>query len=265
MVLGWGIPFALALTAIFRKNKTEFVDSAGFRLLACWLLAHCIAIYLPLPVQRKFLMGAHIPLCALAGAALAGLLARIPGDLPKALGPLIVGVCAAGSALSLLTDIGRLDANVGTTAARPYLTLSEKAALDWLRKDATDGACLVSPDPSSIRRYPFQFAPHLAPQIAGLAHRTVYNGHWSETLNYGRKFSESLRFYQSDTPDEWRQILLKDNHISYILYVNKLSEGPPTTTVGESLPYSSVDWHENFPPWLVRTYQNPEITIFQVR
>lgn len=265
VLLGWGIPYALALVAAHRKNRSRFVDSSALALLVCWAATHLLASYLPVPVQRKFLMGAHVPICALAGVGLAGLLARIPGDLPKALGPLIVGLCAIGNLTGLLGQIGKLDANAGDTSSRPYLSFAERDALAWIEKNATDGAVIVAPDPSAARRFPFVFLPQLAPQVAGIAHQTVYNGHWSETLDYTRKIGATLQFFQAEADDAFRKNLVRENGIGYVLYSNSLAE--PLTDARGNVLYSPVVWNspEALPDWLEIAYQNSELTILKTK
>ncbi len=258
VALGLGLPLIFALVAVFRKDKSGFVNTAAWKLLACWLVAHLVAAYLPVPVQRKMLMGIHIPICLLAGVGLSGLLDSLSKDLAKTLGTVAVALSVPSNVLALLTDISRLDANAGTTAPRPYLTLGEKEGLEWLKQNATEGAVLVSPDPTAVKRYPGQFLPHLAPQIAGMAGRIVYNGHWSETLDYKTKISKSLRFFVEDTPDSDRQTLCSENGIRYVLYVNTLA-------LNELEGISTVRWSDTeHPDWLEPVFSNTDITIFKV-
>jgi hypothetical protein len=258
VALGLGLPLAFALVALARRGKGDFVDLPAFRLLACWLAAHLLCAYLPVPVQRKLLMGIHVPLCLLAGAGLSSLLGGLSKDMGRLLGPLALLLCVPGNVLSLLTDSGRLDANAGTTAARPYLTLAEKEALEWLKANATEGATLVGPDPASVKRYPGHFAPSLAPQVAGIAGRVVYNGHWSETFDYRRKFPTSLRFFSDQMTDKLRRSLCQDTGIRYILYPGALTDSPPEGFV-------SVLWSaESHPDWLEVAHKNAEITLFRV-
>ena len=266
VILGLGVPFALALVVAIRKDRERFTNPSSWLFLVCWAAAHLLASYLPVPVQAKFLMGAHVPICALAGVGLAGLLAKIPGDLPKALGPLIVGICAVGNLTGLLGQIGKLDANTGDTSSRPYLSTSERDALAWIEKNATDGAVLVAPDPAAARRFPFVFLPQLAPQVAGIAHRTVYNGHWSETLDYTRKTGATLQFFQTESDDAFRENLIRENKIGYVLYVNSLADGPITDANG-NVAYSPVAWKspESLPAWLEIAYQNLELTILKTK
>ncbi|MGC4042793.1 MAG: hypothetical protein QM758_03205 [Armatimonas sp.] len=256
--LGLGLPFIFALVAIFRKDKSGFVNIAAWKLLACWLVAHLVAAYLPVPVQRKMLMGVHVPVCLLAGVGLSGLLDSLSKDMGKALGAVAVALSIPSNVLALLTDISRLDANAGTTAPRPYLTTGEKEGLDWLKLNATDGAVLVAPDPTGLKRYPFVFLPHLAPQVAGLAGRVVYNGHWSETLDYKTKIGKSLHFFLDEASDSERHALCSENGIRYVVYVNTLA-------LNEIEGISTVRWSATeHPDWLEPVFSNTDLTIFRV-
>jgi hypothetical protein len=258
VALGLGLPLIFALFGIFRKERSGFTSSAAWKLVVCWLVAHFVAAYLPVPVQRKMLMGVHIPVCLLAGVGLAALLEKLSGDMAKALGPIAVALCVPGSVLATLTDISRLDANVGTTAPRPYLTLAEKEGLNWLKENATEGAVLVSPDPEAVRRFPNRFLPHLAPQVAGLAGRVVYNGHWSETLDYRTKIGKSIRFFTDAMEDNARQTLCREGGIRYVLYINTLATAD---LEGVSL----VRWSETeHPTWLEPVFHNTAVTLFRI-
>ena len=228
------------------------------RFLIVWLIVGIAVAYLPVPFQRKMLMGAHLPICLLAGVGLDALTARLSGDFPKIAALFGVLLTTPSNVLYLLADMGRLDSNSGTTARKPYLSADDQKALAWLKEHAAEtDAVLVSPDPDSLKRYPGTFEPHLNAYVAGWAGVICYNGHWSETLSYPKKNGAALRFFRSDTDDETRKQLLSENHIRYVLLVNRLSgfqvEG-----------YSAIDWTQATPLFLKAVYTGSELTIFEV-
>src|SRR5262249_40145095 len=147
----------------------------------------------------------------------------------------------------------------------------EVDALTFLR-DKTDrsGAVLVSPDPVSHLRFPnFPLKPYLSVFIPGFTGHPVYNGHWSETAAYGRKFTEMIRFFDSQTDDIAREAFLHEKPIRYILYANTLGNGIPPFPNGNVVqdrdtPYIPVDWRENTPLYLKVLYGNAEITVYEV-
>ena len=280
---GFGLLLVLALVGLLERHSStitgsSYTSTAAFRLLAIWAIVGLLLPYAPVGFQRKLIMGAHFPLCLLAGVALANWTARLSGDFPKIAAGFTVLLSIPSCILFLLQDQGRLKANVGSTAQRPYLTQNEAGAIQWLRQNTQPGeSVLVSPDPASHRRFPFQpLAPFLSTYIPAIAGRPVYNGHWSETVHYGRKLGETLSFFRADTTDEQRKAFLEESGIHYILYANALADGPPTNADNNPLilgqgPYTPVAWfsHDNAnttpsPTFLKLVYQNTEVTVYKV-
>jgi hypothetical protein len=273
VTLGFGLVLLLAVVAIVRPRPAAFTNAAALRMMTTWAICGIAVSYLPVDFQRKMLMGVHVPLCLLAGAALAMLTAGLSGDFPKIAAAFGVLLTAPSNALFLMRDIGRLQANVGSTENRPYLTQNEAEALTWLRENTRPGdAVLVSPDPASHRRFPgFALKPYLAVYLPAFAGDAVYNGHWSETASYGKKWQDSLRFFQDGTEDAFREELLRSNGIRYVLYANALGNRPPTDTSGAPVaegiqePYAPVDWvQESAPSYLRQIHRNAEITVYTV-
>ncbi|MCX6366970.1 MAG: hypothetical protein NTX57_09705 [Armatimonadetes bacterium] len=256
VLLGFGLPLLLALLPLLPRYRGA--GGPKLRFLFVWLLLGIAVAYLPVPFQRKMLMGAHIPVCLLAGVGLDALTARLSGDFPKIAALFGVLLTVPSNVLYLLADIGRLDSNSGTTARKPYLSADDQKALAYLREHATEtDAVLVSPDPDSLKRYPGMFEPHLNAYVAGWAGVICYNGHWSETLAYPKKNGAALRFFRSDTDDETRRQLLSESHIRYMVLVNRLAgfqvEG-----------YSAADGTLAPPVFLKAVYTGSELTIFEV-
>jgi len=273
VAVGFGLVLLLAILAVVRPRRDLFTADAALRLLAIWAIVGIAISYLPVDFQRKMLMGAHLPLCLLAGSALAALTAGLSGDFPKIAAAFGVLITVPSNALFLVRDIGRLQENIGSTENRPYLTAGEAEALTWLRDHTKRGdAVLVSPDPTSHRRFPFfPLKPYLAVFLPAFAGDAVYNGHWSETASYGKKWRESLDFFHAGTEDAAREELLRRKDIRYVLYANALGEGPPTDASGSPVadaqgePYTPVDWlHGNVPPYLNQVFRNAEITVYTV-
>lgn len=265
VLLGFGLPllyalFSSPLAPARRGNETPPSDGGrGGRFLIIWLVVAIAVAYLPVPFQRKMLMGAHLPICLLAGVGLDTLTARLSGDFPKIAALFGVLLTTPSNVLYLLADIGRLDANSGTTARRPYLSGDEQKVLTWLKEHATENdAVLVAPDPDSPKRYPGMFEPHLNAYVAGWAGVICYNGHWSETLSYPRKNSLALRFFSQAADDSEREALIRANNIRYILYLNRLAGAD----LGDYVP---VDWTDGKQPGALRpVYSQGDITLFEV-
>jgi hypothetical protein len=273
VAVGFGLVLFLAVVAVIRPRRGLFAGPAALRLMAAWAVVGIAVSYLPVDFQRKMLMGVHVPLCVLAGAALAALTAGLSGDFPKIAAAFGVLLTTPSNALFLMRDVERLQANIGSTENRPYLTDNEADALTWLRDHSRPGdAVLVSPDPTSHRRFPFfALKPYLAVYVPAFTGDAVYDGHWSETASYGSKWQDSLRFFRTGTEDAFREELLRSNGIRYVLYANALGDGPPTDAAGNPVvidaqgPYTPVDWmHGNAPSYLRQIHRNAEITVYAI-
>lgn len=158
-----------------------------------WLGAVLLCIYAPVSFARKMIEGVHLPLCFLAAAGLAALLQRLNG---RALQAASVAAVAALS-ISSLQFVGWCIGNAADNnfsragAFMPPLSLAagDFAALHALNESAEgrDGVVLALP-----------YLSNYVPRETG---RTVFAGHWAETLNYWNpetrsgKLGEVQRFY----------------------------------------------------------------------
>ena len=275
VLLGFGLIVLLAYglivhSTVKRRGGTGerdlFVDQTALRLLATWAVAGVLVAYVPVAFQRKLLMGVHLPLCVLAGAALARLTVRLSGDLPRISVVGIVLLTVPTNLWFITRDLGRVSENVGSTDHQPYLTRAENDALLWLRANTkTSDAVLVAPDPTSHRRFPgFLLRPHLSVYVPAVAGNVVYNGHWGETPNFGRKLAEMQAFFGADTPDDERVALLQGNNIRYVLQLNALSRNDLKDADGTVF-YSPAPWPARAPapPYLAPVYANAEVTLYR--
>jgi len=277
VLMGYGLVLVLAaLGAALPGARAKYSGPDALRLLLVWGVVAIAVAYVPVSFQRKLLMGAHLPLCLLAGAAGAALTERLSGKLPGIAAFFLVLVTAPSNLLFLMTDVSRLQANVGSTHLRPYLTQGEWDALAWLRENTKrSDVVLVSPDPGSHLRFPgFPLMPFLSTYVPAIAGNVVYNGHWSETAAYEKeKLPRGRQFFRADTPDAAREELLREAGIRYVLYANGLAEGPPRDPQGEVLTnpatggplFEPALWPTaGPPPYLREVYQNGDVVIYEV-
>ncbi|HVK04191.1 MAG TPA: hypothetical protein VM490_11995 [Armatimonadaceae bacterium] len=277
VLLGYGLVLLLAVAgAALPTARAKFSGADALRLALVWGIVALAVAYVPVSFQRKLLMGAHLPLCLLAGAAVAALTERLTGSLPKIAAFFLVLLTVPSNALFLLTDVSRLQANVGSTHLRPYLTDGELDALRWLRENTKRAdVVLVSPDPASHLRFPgFPLMPYLSTYVPAIAGNVIYNGHWSETAAYEKeKLPRGRQFFRADTPDAARLALLRDANIRYVLYANALADGPPRTPQGEIIPnpqtggplFEPAPWPVTTPPpYLREVHRNADVTIYEV-
>lgn len=275
VLLGFGLLAFLAYGLIVNVAATRgkkqaarglFVEGTALRLMAAWAIMGVLVAYVPVAFQRKLLMGVHVPLCVLAGAALTHSTARLSGNLPRIAAFGIVLLTVPTNLWFVTRDLGRIAENVGSTDHRPYLTRAENDALLWLRANtAPSDAVLVAPDPTAHQRFPYRaLLPHLSVYVPALAGNVVYNGHWGETPDFIRKLGEMLAFFRADTLDEQRVALLRDNNIRYVLQLNALSRQDLRDADG-TVAYPSAPWPARAPapPYLAPVYANTEVTIYR--
>lgn len=225
VLIGFGIALPLAIVAVVNAIKARDLPKLY---LAAWFVGALLSSQLPFAFQRKMLMGAQIPLAMLAVAGLLQIATKLTGDFPKILVGTAVLLALPTNVFWVQDAMSKLPANAGSTQMRPYLTISENDALAWLGTNgkATD-AVLVGPDPTSHLRFPgVALMPHLSVYVPAIAGLTVFDGHWSETINYGAKITSTVRFFDVSTSDDLRREILVQNRIRYVLYPNKLADGP---------------------------------------
>ena len=267
VLLGIGL---LLVYATFARAK-HFAGQDAFRFCVTWAIVGVLVAYIPgLNFQRKLLMGVQIPFCFLASAGLCSLCAKLSGDLPKAALPLGILLTMPSNLLFLLQDTGRLDANLGSTNHQPYLKIGEVEALDWLKNHIKrDDFVLVSPDPTSHKRFPYvALMPYLSVQIPALGNGIVYNGHWSETVGFQKdKLPKMMSFFGENTSEEKRQEILKTEKIKYVLVHKQLGAEPLVDEHGEVF-YTPVRWAQDqssIPSYLELAFQNSDVIIFKVK
>jgi hypothetical protein len=61
-----------------------------------------------------------------------------------------------------------------------------------------------------------QALPMTSCLIPSMSERRVWAGHWGETPDYGRKYNAVFRFFQPDTPSDWRRQFLAQTGITHI-------------------------------------------------
>lgn len=278
--LGFGVAFPLAFVACVRAVKNKVTNDI---LMATWFVGALLVAHLPFAFQRKMLMGAEVPIAFLAAVALRFIMGKLSGDFPKILLGATYLVAVPTNLIWLQDTMARLGGNAGSTQMRPYLMDTERDALLWLSKHAKPhDAVLVAPDPSSHLRFPgVALMPHLSVYVPALSGATVYDGHWSETLNYGKKLRNTIQFFDSKTSDDVRKSFLSEAGIHFVLSLTGLSKGPIKDATGADLiasngtiQYLPVSWVPAAQPDLVSgtplpeflkiVFENKDVVIYEV-
>ena len=207
-LLGLGV---LGVWAVRRKR----IDASLFVALA-WLASIIVCIYAPVSFARKMIEGVHWPLCFLAALGLAALLQKISGAKARLVAFAAVAFLAFSSANFArwcLDDAAGNGRREGFFMPPLYLSSNDWAALRALddSADGREGAVLALP-----------FLSNYVPRETG---RTVFAGHWAETLNFWNpttktgKLAEVQSFFGIGRPMTAAQarLWLRKNRIEIVI------------------------------------------------
>jgi len=238
-VLGYGPALILAAFGVrcsvlgdAHKHAARNTQHATL-FLVVWAIVNFAVAYLPVPFQRKMLMGEHLPLSILAGIALWRGLQSLEGRKWTIGLALCVLLLSLTNGRFLLRDMAAYQANRGNSGIqRPYLYAGEVAALNWIRENAPPNAPL-QPLPWITRtddgKVAF-FDTTVAALAPGLTGHPVHAGHWGETPDFGRTMGEWQRFLLPNTTDTQRKDLLRRSGVRYVIFSQKHADhgGDPT-------------------------------------
>jgi hypothetical protein len=214
IVVGYGATLALAVVGLGRARGAAL-------LLGYWALGSVLAAYLPVPFQRKLLMGVHVPLGLLAGA---GLDALTRGRLAPAAA---LAALFASNALFLVREARGLARNAGPI--RAYLREEERQALAWLERHAAPGDA-AQPLPWVSETAPGRIEivdttlAHFVPGLAGLR---VDCGHFGETPSYRERLYGWARLGLPGAPDRLRLAWLRQSGVRWLVVSQPEGEGAP--------------------------------------
>lgn len=232
-LLGFAPLIVLSLIAIGRvaydyrnrqPNTTPYAPWSSQDVLILglvWIVANFGASYIPVPFQRKMMMGEHMPLCIFAGITVWRLYSKLDR---KALNYvmtatlLILGLTnirfMARDMMRFMTDTSQ------STIQRPYMYKGEIAALKWIEKN-TPAETPIQPLPWITRVSNGKVAFYdttLAVFAPGLTGHPVDAGHWGETPNFAQTMFQWVYFMNPNTPDSYRINLLRSSKIQYVLF-----------------------------------------------
>jgi len=239
------LPWAAAtvLSAIHRHKRLEVLP-------VVWALIVPILVYLPVRFQRRFLIGFPIPLSLLAA----------PGFARYALLPLSRSRLAHWFLRFPRYTLSRLrrwtvTAWIGLAATSNVLLVAGSCAGAWTRStimfhDRTELDALnwleTHTKPQDIVLCAFETGNYV-PARAG---NRVFLGHGPETVHSDEKMAMVARFFDAQTDDAWRQWLLREYDIAYVV------TGPRERALGGFSAHGIS--------YLLPAYQNGEYRIYQV-
>ena len=108
------------------------------RLLITWAVLGIVLLYIPWGLQRRFILGYYIPLCALAAVGLSVIVKRPSG---YALAALLIILLAIPT--NLVIAMSTLQA-IRTHDSRIYLSKGEAVALEWIGSHTPPDATILS-------------------------------------------------------------------------------------------------------------------------
>lgn len=197
---GYGFLLVFALIGVWKSRKDDDLS-----LLVCWAFAGFIAAYLPVPFQRKLIMGTHLPLSILATIGVINVIRLVPQRYHVLISALVVLAMVPSNIVVVARNIGDiLENQVPTAFHTPYVSEDELDAINFLRAHAKSSDVILGPPSFSV----------LVPGIAG---RTVYCGHWGETVRFWEKLLELKRFYDPGSTDNERRLFLRRRRIGWVV------------------------------------------------
>ena len=230
----WGFaPFWIfAIHGMFlafrEKNQNMIAMSA-------WVMSGFIFAYLPLFIQRRFLLGITIPLGILAIHGLEHIIKQVSIRKPAILKreKLIYFTYIFLSSISFINLSLGSSLYMQTLPQGKFYSRDLENALVWLDKNAA----------------PNDFALGNITTGQLVAQRTrlkTYIGHSMETLFFDEKMSSVASYYQGDSPDAW----IQDTPIQWVFYGQYEKELAPSFT-------PDID--------LELVYQNETVMIYKVK
>jgi hypothetical protein len=196
--LAYGLVLLLALpgvaVALRRRHPADLF-------MLSWVGSVALLLYVPFVLQRRFIIGLHVPLVLLAAT---GLEQAVWPRLAPRRQATITALLVAFSALTNL--FVPLIAVAGVAQGQPSLVMDRDvaAACDWLGENTDWTDTVLAPVETG----------HLIPAWAG--NRVVY-GHPFETIDAGTKKAEVEAFYDPETTDTERHTLLQRYSVRYVL------------------------------------------------
>jgi hypothetical protein len=186
----WGL-FAW-VKAILRPGKAP--DAT----IVVWLVTGLVAMYLPLGLQRRFMMGLFVPVAGLAALGLGSL--RGKKRLRNRLGGISLLILSLPTNLMiLLSALGGIQA----LDARIYLSRAERQALEWISTQTRpDDIILASPEMGTF--------------IPAYTGRRVLYGHPFETVDAAQQEALVRAFFKQGDQAEAVAAFMADKAVSYV-------------------------------------------------
>ncbi|MCB0190521.1 MAG: hypothetical protein KDJ65_01110 [Anaerolineae bacterium] len=190
VIFGFGIIGGLALInaiSIMWWRRRE--ASEGEWLLCLWVISSIVLLYVPFPLQRRFITGLHIPLAILAAMGLLRWLAqsklRESFQRMIVLGVIVMGLLGTLIVWGLPLLLIAQQPVDSPTASLLFVRDDETAAFEWLRDN-------VEPDDIILA------SPRIGMLIPGQTGARAFYGHPFETIEAQDKKAQVEAFYKGE-------------------------------------------------------------------
>ena len=230
-LLGFGLPLLFAAVGLLLGRRPDVLPAPAF--LCLWALTVPPLLYLPTPLQRRFLDGYQAPVAILGGAGLYLIVERLRCTRWR------LGLIAGLVTVIALTNVLLWFGSVSTIAARiePVFRPGwEMSAARWFQSDHTSPVVLAGYDTGNL--------------LPAYALVRSFTGHGAETVSAADKTAQAEQFFRPDTSDAWRAQLLSRYSVGYVYY------GPREKLSG------TIDLKGL--PFLTPVYDNGQVQIFRV-
>jgi hypothetical protein len=261
-LVGYGLLAALGVVGSVAKlsatstQGTADSDTEKWQFLLCWVVAGLGLIYIvPVPFQRKLIMGEAIPLCLVAGVGAVQTIKRYwPGNHTTGLIGLVI-FSSISSFVFLYRDCAIIDQyrqNPAETITSPFISSESMDILKWIRTNSKPHESVLAP-------------PKLALFVPGYCDRATFVAHWGETPNCAEKIGQLTRFADANTPDMARIQFLKSTRTTYLCYPNNPADETLTIWNFRGHAHVFVNFSDHCPSYLVPLYKNSRYTIYAIR
>ena len=203
-------------------------SASNFRSLFLWVGLGFILMYLPLGLQRRFMLGLYVPVAGLAVLGLEILAANQPRRYRFLTGATFFLAC--------LTNLMIVFAGIQVGHSHNptfYLTQAEYQALNWINDNTHPDALILA-------------SPEIGLFIPAYAGRRVIYGHPFETVDAESQEAAVTQFYSGDLSETQMRDFLADRQVDYVFY------GPREVALGRI--FLPQTWEAAF--------QQGDVTIF---
>ncbi len=229
-ILGFGMLWIFVALGLWLYG---FMSTNHAPFLIIWIIIVPLLIYIPIPLQRRFLDGYQIPLTIFGAIGLAWLLNLFKARIQRLV--LIAIILILLTSTNLLLLIGGLVVVKGQTPPI-FHAAAQQTAFQWFFEHAQNQVVLTAYQTGNV-------LPAYAPV-------RVFVGHGPETINSAEKKRLLAQFFTESTSDVWRQNLLTAYNINYLYY------GPYERNLGDFSPDNAS--------YLNTIYTKGQIEIYEV-